>query len=121
MYHKSSESYKSNFRFICYIKLLLLLPLEDSDSEKETEQDFEASNVRGQQSVEKSYDRTPDIVLRPRKSRFRDADSPEPHAATDESPTAAISAPPIVSKRSREEVMQDIVRVKGIPPLFLIY
>ncbi|EFN80678.1 Splicing factor, arginine/serine-rich 18 [Harpegnathos saltator] len=81
----------------------------DSDSDKETEQEFDTSNVRGQQSVEKSYDRTPDIVLRPRKSRFRDADSPESHVVADESPTAAVSAPPVVPKLSREEIMQNIM------------
>ncbi|XP_014468916.1 PREDICTED: arginine/serine-rich protein PNISR-like isoform X2 [Dinoponera quadriceps] len=80
----------------------------DSDSEKEAEQDFDTGSARGQQS-EKSYDRTPDIVLRPRKSRFRDADSPESHTAADESPTAVASTPPSVPKRSREEIMQDIM------------
>lgn len=83
---------------------------QDSDSEKETEQDFDASGVCGQQSVEKNYDRTPDIVVRPRKSRFRDADSPESHTGPDESPTAAaLSTVPTVQKRSREEILQDVV------------
>lgn len=61
--------------------------------------------------MEKSYDRTPDIVVRPRKSRFRDADSPESHMGPDESPTAAAStvSVPIVQKRSREEILQDVV------------
>ncbi|KYN28999.1 Splicing factor, arginine/serine-rich 18 [Trachymyrmex cornetzi] len=81
----------------------------DSDSEKETEQDFDTNNARGQQSVEKSYDRTPDIIVRPRKSRFRDADSPESHTGPDESPTAAVSTVPIVQKRSREEILQDVM------------
>ncbi|KAL0116952.1 hypothetical protein PUN28_010079 [Cardiocondyla obscurior] len=81
----------------------------DSDSEKEVEQEFDAGNARGQQSVEKSYDRTPDIVVRPRKSRFRDADSPESHTGPDESPTAVVSTVPIVQKRSREEILQDVM------------
>ncbi|KYN06224.1 Splicing factor, arginine/serine-rich 18 [Cyphomyrmex costatus] len=81
----------------------------DSDSEKETEQDFDASNARGQQSVEKTYDRTPDIIVRPRKSRFRDADSPESHTGPDESPTAVVSTVPITQKRSREEILQDVM------------
>lgn len=59
--------------------------------------------------MEKSYDRTPDIVVRPRKSRFRDADSPESHTGADESPTPVASAVPIVQKRSREEILQDVV------------
>ncbi|KYM75379.1 Splicing factor, arginine/serine-rich 18 [Atta colombica] len=84
----------------------------DSDSEKETEQDFDTNNARGQQSVEKSYDRTPDIIVRPRKSRFRDADSPESHTGPDESPTTVVSMVPIVQKRSREEILQDVVSIK---------
>ncbi|EFN61795.1 Splicing factor, arginine/serine-rich 18 [Camponotus floridanus] len=83
----------------------------DSDSEKETEQDFDvASNMRGQQSIDKSYDRTPDIIVRPRKSRFRDADSPESHADADESPTATTSAlPAVAQKRSLDEIFQDVM------------
>ena len=88
------------------------LLLQDSDSEKETEQDFDTNNARGQQSVEKSYDRTPDIIVRPRKSRFRDADSPESHTGPDESPTTTVSMVPIVQKRSREEILQDVVSIK---------
>lgn len=62
--------------------------------------------------MEKSYDRTPDIVVRPRKSRFRDADSPESHAGADESPTAVSSALPVMQKRSREEILQEVVSRK---------
>ncbi|EZA49941.1 Splicing factor, arginine/serine-rich [Ooceraea biroi] len=78
----------------------------DSDSEKETEQDFDTRGT--QQSAEKSYDRTPDIIVRPRKSRFRDADSPESHGGTDESPTGAAGTP-TVQKRSREEILQEVM------------
>ncbi|KAH0951265.1 hypothetical protein HN011_012012 [Eciton burchellii] len=77
----------------------------DSDSEKETEQDFETRGT--QQSAEKSYDRTPDIVVRPRKSRFRDADSPESHIGTDESPTSAANTS--MQKRSREDIIQEVM------------
>lgn len=59
--------------------------------------------------MEKSYDRTPDIVVRLRKSRFRDADSPESHAGADESPTAVPSALLVMQKRSREEILQEVV------------
>lgn len=96
---------------------LFLFVLQDSDSEKETEQEFEATNIRGQQLVDKSYDRTPDIVLRPRKSRFRDADSPDSHTVTDESPTATPNVLPIVQKRSREELLQNTVSRRDFPHL----
>lgn len=102
---------------VYYETLTVVVLLQDSDSEKETEQEFDAGSVRGQPPVEKNYDRTPDIVLRPRKSRFRDADSPESHAVADESPTAVISAPPVMPKRSREEVMQDLVSGRKFIPL----
>ncbi|KOC70300.1 hypothetical protein WH47_02803 [Habropoda laboriosa] len=83
----------------------------DSDSEKETEQDVD-EGIRSQQVTEKNFERTPDILLRPRKSRFRDAGSPDAHTHTDRSPTTsntAIAAP----KRSREEILQDVTDVKG--------
>lgn len=71
------------------------------------------SSVRGQQSIDKSYDRTPDIVVRPRKSRFRDADSPESHVDADESPTATTSAlPAVTQKRSPDEIFQEVVSGK---------
>lgn len=60
--------------------------------------------------MERSYDRTPDIVVRPRKSRFRDADSPESHN-TDESPTSAL---PVIKKLSQEEIMEEVVRSRMI-------
>ncbi|KOX76138.1 Arginine/serine-rich protein PNISR [Melipona quadrifasciata] len=78
----------------------------DSDSEKETEQDDEG--IRNQQVTEKSFERTPDILLRPRKSRFRDADSPDAHTHIDRSPTVSnttIATP----KRTREEILQDVI------------
>ncbi|OAD59170.1 Arginine/serine-rich protein PNISR [Eufriesea mexicana] len=78
----------------------------DSDSEKETEQDDEG--VRNQQVTEKNFERTPDILLRPRKSRFRDADSPDAHAHTDRSPTTS-NATITIPKRSREEILQDVI------------
>lgn len=107
------------------MKCLAVSRLQDSDSEKETEQDFESNSVRGQPAAEKSYDRTPDIVLRPRKSRFRDADSPESHSVADESPSTAAIAPAAVPKRSRDEIMQDVVSVEfqssyRIPLILLI-
>ncbi|KAG7210304.1 hypothetical protein KM043_011845 [Ampulex compressa] len=80
----------------------------DSDSEKETEQEFDVG-VRGQPATEKSYERTPDILLRPRKSRFRDADSPDSHTFTDGSPTTAASAIATTQKRSREEILQAVM------------
>ena len=84
--------------------------IQDSDSEKETEQDEEG--VRNQQVTEKSFERTPDILLRPRKSRFRDADSPDGHTHVDRSPTISnttIATP----KRTREEILQDVVNIKS--------
>ncbi|KAF3422065.1 LOW QUALITY PROTEIN: hypothetical protein E2986_04494 [Frieseomelitta varia] len=83
----------------------------DSDSEKETEQDDEG--VRNPQVTEKNFERTPDILLRPRKSRFRDADSPDAHTHVDRSPTVsstAIATP----KRTREEILQDVVNIISI-------
>lgn len=102
---------------ITYRRRFFFHDFQDSDSEKETEQDFDvASSARGPQSVDKSYDRTPDIIVRPRKSRFRDADSPESHADADESPTATTSALPAVAfrsqKRSLDEIFQDVVSKK---------
>ncbi|XP_076293898.1 uncharacterized protein LOC143215561 isoform X2 [Lasioglossum baleicum] len=80
----------------------------DSDSEKETEQEAEEA-PRSQQTTEKNFERTPDILLRPRKSRFRDADSPDAHAHTDRSPTTPSNSTLSTPKRSREEVLQDVM------------
>lgn len=84
---------------------------QDSDSEKETEQDDEG--VRSQQVTEKNFERTPDILLRPRKSRFRDADSPDAHTHTDRSPTTS-NATITIPKRTREEILQDVVNIISI-------
>ncbi|XP_078039422.1 uncharacterized protein LOC144471343 isoform X1 [Augochlora pura] len=84
----------------------------DSDSEKETEQEVEEGS-RSQQVADKNFERTPDILLRPRKSRFRDADSPDAHAHTDRSPTTPSNATLSTPKRSREEVLQDVGSHKG--------
>lgn len=105
---------RCGFRSCEITRLITICFSQDSDSEKETEQEFDAGSARGQQPVEKSYDRTPDIVVRPRKSRFRDADSPESHTGPDESPTAVASTVPIVQQRSREEILQDVVRAEEI-------
>lgn len=87
----------------------LLLDIQDSDSDKETEQDAD-EGTRNQQVTEKNFERTPDILLRPRKSRFRDADSPDAHGHTDRSPTTSNVTIPI-PKRTREEVLQDVVNI----------
>ncbi|KAG9431888.1 Splicing factor, arginine/serine-rich [Apis mellifera carnica] len=79
----------------------------DSDSEKEIEQDLD-DGVHNQQVTEKNFERTPDILLRPRKSRFRDADSPDPHTHADRSPTTSNATIP-TPKRTREEILQDVM------------
>lgn len=85
--------------------------VQDSDSEKETEQEVDEGS-RGQQVAEKNFERTPDILLRPRKSRFRDADSPDAHTHTDRSPTTPSNATISTPKRSREDILQDVVSVR---------
>lgn len=72
---------------------------KDSDSEKETEPEAEAEA----EPEEKYRDRSPEVVVRARKSRFRDADSPE---AKEESSPAAGS---FATKRSRDEILQDVM------------
>ncbi|XP_047356878.1 arginine/serine-rich protein PNISR isoform X2 [Vespa velutina] len=80
----------------------------DSDSEKEGDQEFETSSTE-QNINKKNYERTPDVILRPRKSRFRDADSPEPSIAADNSPTPISGSVPVTIKRSQEEILQDVM------------
>ncbi|XP_035730798.1 arginine/serine-rich protein PNISR-like isoform X1 [Vespa mandarinia] len=80
----------------------------DSDSEKEGDQEFETSSTE-QNINKKNYERTPDVILRPRKSRFRDADSPEPSIAADNSPTPVSCSIPVIVKRSQEEILQDVM------------
>ena len=77
--------------------------MQDSDSEKETEE--EATGSR-QDEAERNHDRSPDLV-RPRRSRFRDAESPDTRLPNEGSPVSipAVSVP----KRSREEILQDVV------------
>lgn len=79
----------------------------DSDSEKEVDQEFETSSTE-QNINKKNYERTPDVI-RPRKSRFRDADSPEPSIAADNSPTPVSGSMPVTVKRSQEEILQDVM------------
>lgn len=90
--------------------------MQDSDSEKEIEQDLD-DGVHNQQVTEKNFERTPDILLRPRKSRFRDADSPDPHTHADRSPTTSNATIP-TPKRTREEILQDVVNI--IPIKFIV-
>lgn len=90
--------------------------MQDSDSEKEIEQDLD-DGVHNQQVTEKNFERTPDILLRPRKSRFRDADSPDPHTHADRSPTTSNATIP-TPKRTREEILQDVVII--IPIIFIV-
>jgi len=83
----------------------------DSDSEKETETDVETTK-QGNDEIERNPERSPEIVVRARKSRFRDADSPDSRSLntdggnTSASPTPAAS---VMTKRSREDMLQDVM------------
>lgn len=76
--------------------------MQDSDSEKETE---EETGSRHDES-ERNNDRSPDIG-RPRRSRFRDVESPDSRSAKEGSPVSNFA--PSLPKRSREEILQDVV------------
>lgn len=85
--------------------------LQDSDSEKETEPEYESNlkhNEGDNLNRRHNQSRSPELV-RPRRSRFRDADSPDSHsrAAKEESPVSAAST--YAPNRTREEIMQNIV------------
>ncbi|XP_014295036.1 arginine/serine-rich protein PNISR [Microplitis demolitor] len=70
----------------------------DSESDKETEE----------QVIDEQKDTSPDIIIRQRKSRFRDADSPDARLINSES-TSSGSITGVAVKRSREEILQDIM------------
>ncbi|XP_051164145.1 arginine/serine-rich protein PNISR isoform X2 [Leptopilina boulardi] len=74
----------------------------DSDSEKETEEETGSR----QDETEKNHDRSPDHG-RPRRSRFRDAESPDSRSAKEGSPISNFT--PSIPKRSREEILQDVM------------
>ncbi|XP_043480893.1 arginine/serine-rich protein PNISR-like isoform X4 [Leptopilina heterotoma] len=74
----------------------------DSDSEKETEEETGSRH----DETERNVDRSPDHS-RPRRSRFRDAESPDSRSAKEGSPIATFA--PSLPKRSREEILQDVM------------
>ncbi|XP_011296906.1 arginine/serine-rich protein PNISR isoform X2 [Fopius arisanus] len=78
----------------------------ESDSDKEIEPEAE---IPGQEEDHANLDASPDIVLRPRKSRFRDAQSPEPRVMVNKESSPVPSAIPNPGRRSREEILQDVM------------
>lgn len=88
------------------IILIIICFVQDSDSDKELEQDVEE---RGNEDERNNPGNSPEIVVRQRKSRFRDAESPEAPLINNECspPSQSIVTSPV--KRSREEILQDVV------------
>ena len=88
--------------------------MQDSDSEKEPEPEVEPPIHANEDIIETSLERnSPEIVVRARKSRFRDADSPDSRSFnTDGGGNSSVSSMPLANlppKRSREEILHDVV------------
>lgn len=63
----------------------------------------------GEEEERNNLDASPDIVLRPRKSRFRDAESPEARIGVNKESSPMPAGVQNHGRRSREEVLQDVV------------
>ncbi|KAG8040121.1 hypothetical protein G9C98_000691, partial [Cotesia typhae] len=80
--------------------------LDPSKSKFDSESDKE--QVEEQQTLDEIKETSPDIITRQRKSRFRDADSPEIRLINSES-TSSGSITGVAVKRTREQILQDVM------------
>ncbi|XP_034949130.1 arginine/serine-rich protein PNISR-like [Chelonus insularis] len=78
----------------------------DSDSEKDAEADYEDKE---QENDRLNPENSPEIIVKPRKSRFRDADSSDSRIQSNESSITSGSITGTSIKRTREEVLQDVM------------
>lgn len=78
----------------------------DSDSDKELEQDLDD---RDNDDKKNNTGISPEIIVRPRRSRFRDAESPESRVTNNDSPTFLQPTVNSPVKRSRDEILQDVM------------